>query len=105
LLPNARSIFDLNEEVAGPGGFIGAKEGQFIHTGTGKPVRFWAVNGPPHELKGDAGRHCARMLAKRGVNIVRLHGGVFRRDSQVDREKLRHILEIVSAMKAEGICQ
>jgi hypothetical protein len=93
----------LNEEAAGQGGFIGAKDGQFIHTSTGKPVRFWAVNGPPHELKGDALRHCARMLAKRGVNMVRLHGGVFRRDGQVDREKVRHILEIVSAMKAEGI--
>ena len=42
----------LNERFAGDQGFIGVKEGQFIHSRTVEPVRFWAVNGPPHELRG-----------------------------------------------------
>ena len=56
----------LNEKFAGEHGFIGAKDGRFIHTGNNQPIRFWAVNGPPHDLKGEELRRCARMLAKRG---------------------------------------
>jgi len=93
----------LNERFAGEKGFIGVKDGQFIHTGTSEPVRFWAVNGPPHDLKGDELRQCARMLAKHGVNLVRVHGGYFDPDGEVDMAKVRHALEIVEAMKAEGI--
>ena len=37
----------LNEDFAGQHGFIGTDDGRFIHTDTGRPVRFWAVNGPP----------------------------------------------------------
>ena len=38
-----------------------------------------AVNGPPGELKDPAElRKCARMLAKHGVNLVRIHGGGIR---------------------------
>src|SRR5438105_14306853 len=66
----------LNEKHAGDGGFIAVKGSQFVHSRTGKPVRFWAVNGPPTELN-DIGslRRCARLLAKHGVNLVRIHGG------------------------------
>lgn len=93
----------LNEKFAGEHGFIGAQDGQFIHTGNGQPVRFWAVNGPPHELTGDALGRCARLLAKRGVNLVRVHGGLFDKDGELDPASVRHALEIVAAMKAEGI--
>ena len=40
---------NLNEKFAGEHGFIAAKEGHFIHSSNGDPVRFWAVNGPPQE--------------------------------------------------------
>ena len=93
----------LNERAAGENGFIGVKDGQFIHTGNGHPVRFWAVNGPPAELKGAELRDCARMLAKHGVNMVRIHGGYFDERGNVDTNKIRHAIEIVEAMKAEGI--
>src|ERR1041384_1741300 len=93
----------LNEKVAGENGPIGVKDGEFIHTGNGQPVRFWAVNGPPRALNGDALRKCARTLAKRGVNMVRVHGDYFDKDGEVDMAKVRHALEIVEAMKAEGI--
>ena len=69
---SATDLRFLNEPFAGEQGFIGVKEGQFIHSRTGEPVRFWAVNGPPHELKGTDLRQCARMLAKHGVNLVRV---------------------------------
>jgi hypothetical protein len=102
----SNSVIDLrflNEKVAGENGPIGVKNGEFIHTGNGASVRFWAVNGPPRALSGDALRQCARMLAKRGVNMVRVHGDYFDKDGEVDMAKVRHALEIVEAMKAEGI--
>ena len=73
----------LNEKTAGESGFVrvGA-DGQFVR-GDGQPLRFWAVNtevgrgpwvakplGP--KTAPDLARH-ARFLAKRGVNMVRLH--------------------------------
>src|SRR5207302_2502534 len=91
------------EKFAGENGFIGVKDGQFIHTGNGQPVRFWAVNGPPHELQGAELRKTARLLAKYGVNMVRIHGGYFDKDGEVEMLKVKHAIEIVEAMKAEGI--
>src|SRR5262249_52941888 len=93
----------LNEHFAGEKGFIEVKDGQFIHSKTGEPVRFWAVNGPPHDLKGNDLRQCARMLAKHGVNMVRVHGGYFDENGEVEMSKVNHTMEIVEAMKAEGI--
>jgi hypothetical protein len=93
----------LNEQFAGEHGYIGVKAGEFVHTGNGQPVRFWAVNGPPHELKAPELRHCARMLAKYGVNLVRVHGGYFDDRGEADMAKVKHALEVVAAMKAEGI--
>src|SRR5690349_6996134 len=94
----------LNEKFAGEHGFIAAKGGQFIFSQTGEPVRFWAVNGPPHGVDDPAKlRRVARMLAKRGVNLVRVHGPMFDNDGNIDPAKVRHALDIVAAMKAEGI--
>jgi hypothetical protein len=93
----------LNEQFAGEHGCIGVKAGEFVHTGNGQPERFWAVNGPPYELNGPELRHCARMLAKYGVNLVRVHGGYFDDRGEVDMAKVKHALEVVAAMKAEGI--
>ena len=93
----------LNEKFAGENGFIGVKAGHFVHTGNELEVRFWAVNGPPPQMEGDDLRRCARMLAKLGVNMVRIHGGYFDADGNVDMTRVRHTIEIVEAMKAEGI--
>lgn len=93
----------LNEKFAGEHGVIGAKDGRFVHTANGEPVRFWAVNGPPHELKGESLKRCARLLARYGVNLVRVHGAIFTKDGEVDPAKVRHAQEVVAAMKAEGI--
>src|SRR3974390_1585028 len=66
------SVIDLrflNEKFAGEHGFIAVKAGQFIHSDNSEPLRFWGVNGPPHELKGAELRQWARLLAKYGVNL------------------------------------
>ncbi len=93
----------LNEKFAGENGAIIAKNGDFIHSKTGEPVRFWAVNGPPHEISTADLKTCARMLAKNGVNLVRVHGGYFDERGEVDPAKVLHAIEMVEVMKAEGI--
>ena len=73
----------------------------------------------PHPIKGDGIvafvvlrpghrpseelRREARQLAKYGVNLVRLHGPMFDRRGEVDLAKVHRALDVVEAMKAEGI--
>jgi hypothetical protein len=92
----------LNEKAAGDGGFIGVKGGQFVHTRTGEPVRFWAVNGPSGKER-DGLRREARMLAKHGVNLVRVHHGYFDENGDVDTAAVSHAFDVVEAMKPQGI--
>ena len=99
---SAIDLRPLNEKAAGDGGFIGVKGSEFVHSKTGEPVRFWAVNGPPGKDR-ESLRADARALAKRGVNLVRVHGGYFDENGEVDPAKVKHAIEIVEAMKAEGI--
>lgn len=93
----------LNENFAGEHGVITAQNGQFIHSQTRQPVRFWAVNGPPHQLTGEPLKQCARQLAQYGVNLVRVHGAIFDQRGAVDLVKIRHAQDVVAAMKREGI--
>jgi hypothetical protein len=93
----------LNETFAGEHGWIEVKDGEFVHGASQEPLRFWAVNGPPHDLKGTELKRCARLLAKYGVNLVRVHGGYFDKDGEVHLAKVQHAFEIVEVMKAEGI--
>lgn len=93
----------LNEKFAGEKGGIGVKGADFIYRDTGKTVRFWGVNGPS-DLHGPELAECARMLAKHGVNLVRLHGAVFDgKTGKLDAARIAHLQEIVAAMKKEGI--
>lgn len=92
----------LNESFAGENGFIGARGSQFVHDKTGRPVRFWAANGPSGK-DPEALRKEARMLAKHGVNLVRVHHGYFEPNGDVDQKAVLHALDVVEAMKAEGI--
>ena len=83
---SAESLLDLrslNEKVAGETGFVRSNaDGDFVR-GDGQAIRFWAVNTGVANRTGavrplwpqgspDLARH-ARFLAKRGVNMVRLH--------------------------------
>lgn len=104
---STHSVFDLrrlNEDVAGEHGPIIAEGGQFVRSSDRQPVRFWAVNGPPSDLKDPAElRRTARLLAKYGVNLVRLHGAVFDEAGEPDPAKVRHVQDVVAAMKTAGI--
>ncbi|MFO0952925.1 MAG: hypothetical protein U0835_17595 [Isosphaeraceae bacterium] len=99
---NDLDLRGLNERQAGDGGFIAVRGGAFVHSKTGEPVRFWAVNGPPGK---DAAvlRREARTLAKRGVNLVRVHHSFYDNRGKTDPAAFRQAAEVVSAMKAEGI--
>src|SRR5882724_31341 len=70
----------MNEPAAGDGGFIATKGSQFIHSKTGEPVRFWAVNQAGEATDYASAVPVAKMLAKHGVNLVRLHGGLYDQD-------------------------
>lgn len=112
----------LNERQAGQHGFVRVDaEGGFVR-GDGKPIRFWAVNTavgtrapdavgplwPKNEF--DLARH-ARFLAKRGVNMVRLHrqispdlnthpDAVLTDINEAERDR---IWRTVAAMREQGI--
>ncbi len=93
----------LNEKEAGDGGYIGVKGPQFVHSKTGMPVKFWAVNGPPGKDK-ETLRKEAKILAKRGVNLVRIHHSYYDPKTGIlDKNAVLQAFDVVEAMKAEGI--
>ncbi|MCL4179024.1 MAG: hypothetical protein KJ072_14930 [Verrucomicrobia bacterium] len=99
----------LNEREAGEHGFIRARGEDFVHEQTGEPVRFWAVNvgmgfvgNAPTELDG-----FARAMAKRGVNMVRVHGTIYDGSGadfgRVNTNRVAQFHYFVKALKREGI--
>ena len=104
--PSPIDLRFLNEKFAGENGFIRTRGEQFVHGNTGKPVRFWAINTGGHavDLPRASIDLMARSLAKQGVNLVRVHGGVWGQDfRQVDKQHLDRLFYFVTAMKKEGI--
>ncbi|MBV8781219.1 MAG: hypothetical protein JO353_07460, partial [Phycisphaerae bacterium] len=94
----------MNEKAAGDGGFIGVKDGEFVHSASGKPIRFWGVNGPPADMSDPAAlQRLARLLAKHGVNLIRIHGSVYDEAGNVDPKRIQRAWNIVGAMKSAGI--
>ncbi len=105
--PSPIDLRSLNEKLAGEKGFITVKGDQFVHSKTGEAVRFWGVNAGPDivRLPKPFVDYLARHLAKLGVNIVRVHGSVWRSDNmrQIDTGYLDSLFYFVSAMKRQGI--
>lgn len=105
--PSAISMRGLNEKFAGEQGRIVAKGSGFAHEKTGEAVRFWAVNTGMESIRKDRATvdEQARFWAKRGVNMVRIHGGIWKDSdfTKVDTELLNQIHYYVAAMKKEGI--
>ena len=104
----------LNEDVAGQHGFIRlSKDGNDFERGDGQPIRFWGGTTYAQRLareKKDQAvlEHHARFLAKRGVNVVRLHGSIVPKKAgskltDVDEGELDEIYRLVAAMKKAGI--
>ena len=94
----------LNEPVAGAGGYVTQRDGHFVLGSSGRPVRFWGVNGPSHAAQTpEQLRREARLLASYGVNLVRVHGAIFDESGRPDPAKIQRAIAIAEAMKAEGI--
>lgn len=121
----AASLLDLrglNEAVAGQSGFVRADgQGGFVR-GDGQPIRFWVVNSfvarhlessprPLWKAGGEDLAHHARFLAKRGVNMVRLHRQISPDLEQqpdaaltdINPAERDAIWRTVAAMRREGI--
>lgn len=110
--PFAESPIDLrelNEKEAGDGGFIAVQDGAFIHARTGRPIRFWGVNTGNEMARRSKAEidYFARSLAKRGVNLVRLHGPIYKGSGanfgQIDTEQVTYLHYLIAALKREGI--
>ncbi|MCP5515861.1 MAG: hypothetical protein H7A45_01225 [Verrucomicrobiales bacterium] len=99
----------LNEEQAGEQGFIRVRGEGFIHDSSGEPVRFWAVNvGMGFVNSADAELDLfARSMAKRGVNLVRVHGPIYEGRGpdfgRVNEPTVARLQYLVHALKREGI--
>lgn len=98
----------LNEAEAGQSGFIQAN-GDFFRLGDGRPVRFWAVNTsvPPGDLSKAEMDLMAARFAKLGINMVRIHGGLFDRNGndpeKIDASRLDSYFYLINALKKQGI--
>ncbi|MBC8137791.1 MAG: hypothetical protein H8F28_18070 [Fibrella sp.] len=97
----------LNETEAGATGRIVVKGEGFAHDKSGKGERFWAVNAggdflnlPPAQMD-----YLARHLSKYGVNMVRLHGGMWKDSDfrEPDMAKIDKLQRFVAAMKKQGV--
>ena len=96
----------LNEKSAGANGWIQSKGDEFIHSGNGQTVRFWAQNTGNDALLLDNGSLAlfARSMAKQGVNLIRLHGPTWGSDwKQGDVAHAKSVQRFVAAMKKDGI--
>jgi hypothetical protein len=101
---------DLNEKVAGQNGFVRlSPDGESFVLGVGSPVRFWGVTTyVQRDRSAEDLAHHARFLAKRGVNMVRLHGELESKDkganlTDVDQKTIDEAWKLVAAMK-KGFC-
>ena len=95
----------LNEARAGQDGRVQAQGNKFT-LANGTPVKFWAVNAGPGIWDLDDASHLylAKHLAKHGVNMIRLHGGFYDRNTgRVDEARLHRLQHLVWAMKEAGI--
>ncbi len=99
----------LNEREAGEKGFIRVSGEDFVHEKTGEPVRFWAVNvgmGFVASARSELDVF-ARAMAKRGVNLVRVHGPIYASSGtdfgRVDTNRIAQLQYFVKALKREGI--
>jgi len=105
--PSSIDLRYLNEPFAGASGRITRKGAQFVQKG--QPVRLMAVGAGKEDVR--LPRHLidrqAQFLARRGVNLVRFHGGPFiasgPQAGQIDETLLDDLFYYIAAMKREGI--
>ena len=99
----------LNETTAGQHGFVRlSDDGMSFVRGDGQPIRFWSVCSYGYRLPPDDMDHHARLLAKLGVNMVRLHTNIAgtaegQSIDEVDRKQIDQIHRFIKACKDQGI--
>jgi len=93
----------LNQPVAGADGWVKRKGKDLVFEKTGKPVRFWGVTAGPEDWNQAKSSvdYLAKTLAKRGVNLVRLHFGEWSYDQPCP--ELDQVQYFMAAMKQQGI--
>lgn len=102
-------LSSLNEKVAGEKGYITrSKDGMDFVRGDGQPIRFWGVVSNGSEMNPDDMEEHCRWLAKRGVNMVRLHRTICdtkegAKITDVNQKDLDGIFRFVSVAKKHGI--
>ncbi len=108
--PFTKSALDLrflNEASAGDGGFIQSIGGRFTSSKSKRQHKFWAVNAGPDivGMPPASVAYLARSLAKKGVNLVRLHGALWKSENfrEIDPDKLENTQKFIAALKKEGI--
>ncbi|NNJ27363.1 hypothetical protein [Alienimonas chondri] len=99
----------LNEAESGQSGFVRLSEdGMSFTLGDGEPVRFWAVGTDAHRFDPAAMDRHARWLAKRGVNLCRLHVTVAAHEEgdalgEVNDELIAGCHRFIKSCKENGI--
>ena len=97
----------LNEKFAGEHGFVEARGREFVYGGSGQRFRFWGVNVGHEAINWPRATidNFARMQAKMGVNLVRIHGGVFDKNdaTKINETERDNLFYFVAALKKEGI--
>jgi hypothetical protein len=100
----------LNEKTAGEHGFVKlSADGNSFVRGDGQAIRFWGGSEyAQRDLDLDKLKRHAQFLAKRGVNICRVHAalepkGADSKITDVDEKELDQIFKLVAAMKSAGI--
>ena len=99
----------LNEKVAGEKGFVRLSEDRMSFVrGDGQPIRFWGVVSNGADLKPEEMERHAAWLAKRGVNMARIHAQICNtkegaKVTDVDEKLLDNILRWVAVCKRHGI--
>ena len=96
----------MNEAYAGEHGFV-RRDGASFSDDTGRKLRFWAIDSG-YELAGmERGMvdYFARHIAKLGVNMVRIHGGVAGDGPgyPLNARRIDDLHYLVSALKKQGI--
>ncbi len=108
---SADALLDLrsmNEKIAGETGLVHlSPDGMSFVRGDGQSIRFWGANAGG-QTTAQACDHQMRFLAKRGVNMVRLHRDISNpkegaKLTDVNEKEIDEIFHYVAAAKKNGI--
>ncbi|HEY7116814.1 MAG TPA: hypothetical protein VH475_09520, partial [Tepidisphaeraceae bacterium] len=98
----------MNEKTAGEHGLIRlSADGMSFVRGDGQPIRFWAANAGGQRAE-DGIEAQVRFLAKKGVNMIRLHRSIpaakeGSKITDIDEKELDTIFRYVAAAKRNGV--